>query len=70
MLSVDELIKSAVKDINDENESGARRKIRELIDVIISEQKKIAEATLAISKIRNELKNVQYEEVKSETIVG
>ena len=70
MLSVDELIKSAVEDINSENESGARRSVKDLIRRISNEQEVIRKATENIQKIRVELKAVKYSEVSGQEIVG
>ena len=63
-------IVEAIGNINCETEEQAKRLIRTHINIIISNQKTIQEAILAIEKARTALKNIDYVQVTDKEILG
>ena len=68
-MSVEELIKRAVDEINGDYECGARQCIKDLIYRIIKQQAIIMDAEVEIKKIQGALKAIEVKQVPSNFLV-
>lgn len=66
MRTVDELKKEALADLQYEQEQKVKAEIKQTIQNIVSEQKKMAESVKRISEYQNSLKAIQLEVITVE----